>query len=211
MAARATEALTSERYDREAGAANARLIGRIDPSLQFFTEAAPARAILFEANYALTEDQFQALMAASRSIGEGDGFYVHMIERAANAVPDQPEDWWIAFDNYETYLTTVPPLENLLHSGQGSWALVMLMDGEVAVGGSRQFLDALLAAWPSYRNDGGIYGPTRQVDAYLDSLALHGRPEAVRKWLPGFLAHMYSEPDATRLLAVYDEALGRHS
>src|SRR5438552_16332859 len=120
MTRRATEALTPERYRAEAGPARSRIVVRVDGTHHFFTTAASARVILFPVRYALDERQFEALTSAAVSIDEGDGFYVHMTERATEPDPERVEDWWISFPDYETYFKDVPPLENLVHSPNGS-------------------------------------------------------------------------------------------
>lgn len=92
MALRATEGLAPERYEREAGEALSQIVARVDPSHEFFTDAAAARAILFPASYALDEGQFEALRQAAAMVGDTDGFYLHSVERHAPR-PDEPHDW----------------------------------------------------------------------------------------------------------------------
>ncbi len=201
MALRPTEGLAPERYEREAGEARSRVIARVDPSHEFFTDAASARAILFPVPYALDQGQFEAFRQAAATVGDTDGFYLHSVERHAPR-PDEPQDWWISFDDYESYVRAVS-LENVLHSASGRWGILALQSNEVVVGGLGAFTDALLDGWPSHAEGAEIYGARRQVEAYLADLARIGRRDTVERWLPSLLTHTYGSEEAARLLSIY--------
>jgi hypothetical protein len=201
MALRPTEGLAPERYEGEAGQARRRVIASIDRSHRFFTERAPARVVLFPASYALDEAQFAALRQAAARVSDIDGFYLHSVERHAPR-PEEPQDWWIAFDAYESYRPAVSS-ENLLHSASGRWALLALHDDAVVVGGTPAFTDTLLERWPAHAEDAEIYGARRQVEAYLAGLARIGRRATVMQWLPSLLTHVYGPAEAARLLSIY--------
>ena len=201
MALRPTEGLAPERYEREAGEARSHVIARVDPSHEFFTDGAPARAIVFPVLYTLAEAQFEALRQAAATVGDRDGFYLHSVERHAPR-PDQPQDWWISFDDYESYVRAVS-LENVLHSPSGRWGVLALQANELVVGGSGAFTDALLDRWPSHVEDAEIYGARRQVEAYLADLARIGRRDTVERWLPSLLTHTYGPDETARLLSIY--------
>ena len=186
------------------------MIAKVDPSHEFFTEAASARGILFPVRYSLDGAQFEALRVAATAVGDTDGFYVHSIERALRlpARPTDPEDWWIALDDYGSYQQAVGhALENLLHSPRGRWAVVILQSDVAVVGGTPEFVDALLASWPSIADEGEIVGPTRQVWAYLRQLARVRSSakmgDAVPDWLPQFLRHVYDHEETQQLLDYY--------
>jgi hypothetical protein len=81
------------------------------------------------------------------------------------------------------------------------WAVFVSESWCAAAAGTGEFVEALSGAWPSFAEaDGEIFGPQRQVEAYLTVLAHVGVEDAVMQWLPRFLVHIYGQGEAQRLV-----------
>jgi hypothetical protein len=201
-----------------------RIFDSDDPFRPQINSSLEGRALLFPVSYCLTEAQLKALgQAASTTTGDNGFFYTPTEGETVSLQVRRPDgrgsamldpaimnlarQWWIPFDDWESYADTGPHTDNALFSAAGAWGVLVSHEDHAVVAGSAAFVDALLQSWPAYTEPGGHPVTARQGAAAFvnELLCLRGsdvRDHAMRTWLPSLLVHVYGREEAARLLAL---------
>ncbi|MEM6454567.1 MAG: hypothetical protein AAF772_05700 [Acidobacteriota bacterium] len=103
--------------------------------------------------YHLTKEQFLAVSAASKELGE-EGFYLSVTESEGLSFLDRPWGHWLSnTSTYEKYAELSLPLENAMYSRQGRWGAIVSHEMHALIAGPPRFLSALDARYPSWEMD----------------------------------------------------------
>lgn len=117
-----------------------------DPFENAFTETIEKKILLFPTEgYHLTEDQYQALMTAVKSINETE-FVLSEIE--GDCFTHSSDDGmykhghWIVDTNtsYDEYQSLTLPLESAIYSRKGNWGIMISHEEHAILGGNNIFI-----------------------------------------------------------------------
>ena len=192
--------------------ARRRVYRALDPYDAPFTDAVPARAIVFPASNPLTPAQLDALVALAQAAGDGGFFRIH------HELEDDYE--FIAIDDpAEACRPTGGPAAAFL-SESGTWGVLTDEDltGLVAAA-DHELLNVLLDRWPatnevrdhirvgsklSWSTPGGVAAED-QWRLFLGLWTAYTRAGDRASWIPPLLEHVYGRERAARMLLDFPE------
>jgi hypothetical protein len=109
--------------------------------------ALATRGILYPTADGLTDEQFEALSQATRSVGESVVFLSYA-ERYTNV--EQAQDFEVGASDVAAYRSLIPSgMDHVLVSRGGAWGVYVLHEGAAVVAGSEEFVNRMYADLPS--------------------------------------------------------------
>lgn len=149
------------------------------------------------------EEQFAALAASARAVGDHDFFFAE-----AGTYPDNRESHWphkplsntgrIAFDRFEAYADTSHFTTNALWSPVGEWGILISHEWFASVAGTEEFAHEFIDRYPATPHGEG--GPLLTANEQVQILLEDVKSWSDQGWLYEFLTHMYGRDRATELL-----------
>ena len=184
------ERLAPEVWERTYGDAFRAVFQSTDPFDAPLTDRMTSRGLLYPVPYLLEPEQFVAVVAAARTMGD-DRLCISVTEEFDGLSGLKAEHYIVNYWEETEYqaLGTVGVLENALYSPSGQWGLIISHEQHAVAGGSRSFWDALALSFPDVDSS---------LEQFLQTWAEHRRRrKADTSWVGTLLTHIYG-PERAR-------------